>query len=240
MQIAICDDDRGVCEQLRGWIQIYAEKESIEVKLKVFYSAEDLLKSLADGNWYDMVFQDIELPKKSGLDIAKELRSYVECNQVVIDFISGKQDYGMSLFDLQPINFRLKPLKQEEIETDLDRACRILQERKHALTYVANNIQNGILLRDICFIESREKMIHVHTLSGKTIRFRDTLERLAKEYGKYHFCRCHRAFIVNLHCVTSYHKKHVILSGGIRVDIGDYYAKNFKEQLSKMDFMEGM
>lgn len=238
MQIAICDDERSVCRQLREWILIYAEKESIEVKLKVFYSAEDLLRSLADGNWYDMIFQDIELPKKSGLDIAKELRSYVECNQVVIDFISGKQEYGMSLFDLQPINFRLKPLKQEEIEADLSRACRILQERKHALTYVVNNIQNGILLRDICFIESKEKMIHVHTLSGKTINFWGTLYQIEKEYSSYDLFRCHRSFIVNLHYICGYKNRKLTMKNGEMVDVGKMYVNEFKERLRKFDFGE--
>lgn len=240
MQIAICDDDRGVCRQLREWIKMYANKEGLEIKIETFYSAEELLEGIADNNWFDMIFQDIELPKKSGIDIAKELRSYVECNQVVIDFISGKQEYGMQLFSLQPINFRLKPLKQEEIIADLDKACRILQERRHVLTYEVNNVQNGVMLKDICYIESKDKMVHIHTVSGKTIELRDTLARIEKEYEKFYFCRCHRAFIVNLHYVTAYHKGYVLLKDEIRIDVGDFYAKQLKLRLSEMDFMEGM
>lgn len=240
MQIAICDDDHAVCAQLREWIEEYTEQERLEINLMVFFSAEELLDSLSAGHWFDMVFQDIELPKKSGLDIAEELRKYVECHQVVIDFISGKQDYSMRLFDLQPINFRLKPLKREEIEADLNKACRILKESKYALTYMLNNVQNGILLRDINYIESVAKMIQVHTISGEIIQFRDTLERLEKEYSQYHFCRCHRAYIVNLHCITAYHKGYLLLRGGKKIEIGSYYAANLKQQLSQLDFTEEM
>lgn len=240
MQIAICDDDRAVCRQLRGWIEEYTKRERLEIHLMVFYSAEELLDSLSAGYWFDMVFQDIELPKKSGLDMAEELRRYVECHQVVIDFISGKQEYGMQLFDLQPINFRLKPLKRQEIEADLDKACRILKESKHALTYMLNNVQNGILLRDINYIESAAKMIQVYKINGEKIQFRGTLDRLEKEYGKYHFCRCHRAYIVNLHCVTAYHKGHLLLRGGKEIEVGSYYSANLKQQLSRLDFTEEM
>lgn len=240
MQIAICDDDRGVCRQLREWIGMYANKEGLEINLETFYTAEELLESLATNTWFDMIFQDIELPKKSGIDIAKELRNYVECNQVVIDFISGKQEYGMQLFSLQPINFRLKPLKKEEIMTDLDKACRILQERKHVLTYVVNNVQNGVLLKDIYYIESKDKMIHIHTISGEVISIRDTLARIEREYEKFFLCRCHRAFIVNLHYVTAYHKGYVLLHDQIRIDVGEFYAKHLKLRISEMDFMEGM
>lgn len=240
MQIAICDDDRGVCRQLREWIGMYANREGMEVNLMTFYTAEELLESLVENNWFDMIFQDIELPRKSGIDIAKKLRSYVECNQVVIDFISGKQEYGMQLFSLQPINFRLKPLRKEEIMMDLNKACRILQERRHVLTYVTNSVQNGILLKDICYIESKDKMVHVHTVSGKIISIRDTLSRIEREYEKFYFCRCHRAFVINLHYVTAYHKGYVVLCDEIQIDVGEFYVKHLKLKLSEMDYMEGM
>ncbi len=240
MQIAICDDDRGVCRQLREWITLYANKEGLEIQTETFYTAEELLESLADNCWFDMIFQDIELPKKSGIDIAKELRRYVECNQVVIDFISGKQEYGMQLFSLQPINFRVKPLKKEQIMTDLEKASRILQVRRHVLTYVINNVQNGVLLKDICYIESKDKMVHLHLLDGRVISIRDTLTRLEEKYEEFFFCRCHRAYIVNLHYVTAYHKGYVLLQDKIRVDVGEYYVKHLKLKLSEMDFMEGM
>lgn len=240
MQIAICDDDRSVCRQLRDWIEKYAKKEGFVINIRTFFNAEELLESMAANYWYDMIFQDIELPKRSGIDIAKELRSYVECNQVVIDFISGKQEYGMQLFSLQPINFRLKPLRQEEIVADLDKACRILQERRYTLNYVTNGVQKGVLLKDICFIEARDKMLYIHMLSGKVISLRDTLARIEKEYEKFYFCRCHRAYIVNLHYVMEYHKGYLLMQGEISVDVGEYYAKNLKLKLSEMDFMEGM
>ena len=243
MQIAICDDNIEICEQIEQWILHYTERERMEIGIDIFYDADRMMKELNSGSGYDLIFLDIEFPDKErksvfyekGIELGKRLRERVQCNHLLIDFISAKTEYGMQLFEFQPLNFRIKPLKQEEIVKDLEKACSILETRGSLFTYSQNGVSKGILVRDIVYIEALEKMIHIHTVSGNTIICRGTLRQIAEEYKSCYLCRCHRSFIVNLYGVIQYRNRRVTLNTGDVIEVGNRYARPLREQLSSMD-----
>lgn len=75
MNIAICDDDKGVCSQLEGWIEQYNYENATRLYVDVYHSAETLQQQLQNGQWYDMLFLDIELPQKNGIELGQMIRS---------------------------------------------------------------------------------------------------------------------------------------------------------------------
>lgn len=249
MRIAICDDNVEICKQLEIWIKDYAKNESLDVQINTYYRADKLLEHLEQKQWYDVIFLDIEFPDKNGnglfdkqgIKLGKHLRQSVECNEVIIDFISGRHEYSMQLFELQPINFRVKPIMKEQIIEDLEKACRILNKKKVALKYEQDNVVKGVLLKNVLYVEACDKSIIIHTMDGKEIVFRGTLEKIEREYKKYNLCRCHRSYIVNLHFVYKY-KNHTLTLRGkndVTLDVGKRYVSELKEALSQMDFQEG-
>lgn len=46
MNIAICDDDKGVCSQLEGWIEQYNYENATRLYVDVYHSAETLQQQL--------------------------------------------------------------------------------------------------------------------------------------------------------------------------------------------------
>lgn len=72
MNIAICDDDKGVCSQLEGWIEQYNYENATRLYVDVYHSAETLQQQLQNGQWYDMLFLDIELPQKNGIELGAD------------------------------------------------------------------------------------------------------------------------------------------------------------------------
>lgn len=71
------------------------------------------------GYFFDMIFLDIELPKKTGIDLGKIIVEKYDERLVSIVFISGKNIYCEKLFDLEPQNFHLKPIEKEMVFNDL-------------------------------------------------------------------------------------------------------------------------
>lgn len=112
MQIAICDDDNGVCSQLETWILEYQDDNGVKIDIDIYNTAEELFASLKDGKWVDIIFFDIELPGLSGLQVGRGIREKLGNDIVNIVFISGKTCYCKDLFDIQPLNFHEKPLKK--------------------------------------------------------------------------------------------------------------------------------
>ena len=49
MQIAICDDDNGVCSQLETWILEYQDDNGVKIDIDIYNTAEELFASLKDG-----------------------------------------------------------------------------------------------------------------------------------------------------------------------------------------------
>lgn len=49
MNIAICDDDKGVCSQLEGWIEQYNYENATRLYVDVYHSAETLQQQLQNG-----------------------------------------------------------------------------------------------------------------------------------------------------------------------------------------------
>ena len=74
MNIAICDDDKGVCSQLEGWIEQYNYENATRLYVDVYHSVETLQQQLQTGQWYDMLFLDIELPQKNGIELGQMIR----------------------------------------------------------------------------------------------------------------------------------------------------------------------
>lgn len=236
MKIAICDENKSLCRQLEGWVDWYFRKENVPIELDKFFSLEQFLQCLADKHYFDIIFLDIESPQKNERDIAEELRSCVEVGGGLIDFISGRQELEMPLFDLQPVNFRIKPLKQEQIELDLYKACCILREKKRELSYFVNDVKKTVLLKDICYLESTGGRICAHTLAGEKITLTGTLDGIEKKYDSHVLFQCHKFFVVNLYYVCRYKNRALTLQDGTMLPVGKEYVTRFKNRLHELDY----
>ena len=84
MNIAICDDDKGVCSQLEGWIEQYNYENATRLYVDVYHSAETLQQQLQTGQWYDMLFLDIELPQKNGIELGQMIWFLSPENQIIV------------------------------------------------------------------------------------------------------------------------------------------------------------
>ncbi len=237
MKIAVCDENRSLCRQLEGWIDWYFRKENLPLQLNTFFSVEQFLQCLAEKPYFDIIFLDIESPQKNERDIAKELRNYTELGGGLIDFICDRQELEMPLFDLQPINFRIKPLKQEQIETDLHKACHILHEKKRELNGIINDEKKTVLLKDVSYLESTDENICVHTLAGESFTLNGTLDEIEKKYDSHALFRCHRFFIVNLYYVYRYKNRALTFQDGTMIPVGKEYVNRFKYRLHELDYL---
>lgn len=235
MQVAICDDDIGCCSQIEKWLIDYGKREKIEINVELFYSAETLLRDIKNKCWFDVIFLDIELPEKTGIELGYEIRKAVDDEKISLIFISKKTKYCQKLFDLEPQNFHKKPLEEKEIYRDMDKAISRTNNRKKVLKYMDNNIPKGILLGNILYIEAKNKLLVVTTKDGEKIIIRDSITRISDEFSQYHMCQCHRSFLVNLFFVEEYSNQSFRMSNGEYIPVGRKYAENIKAAWANYD-----
>lgn len=223
MRIAICDDDKGCCKQLKLWV----EEQNLEAQ--VYYTTEDLLRDMKSGIIYDIIFLDIDFKGLSGVEAGKEIRRFVRRDGINIAFISARQEYAMKLFEIEPLNFHVKPLKQEKILADIEKIRHRVQENQICLSYKASSgIQRKVELRDILYIGTKRGMLVVHMVDGQVDAFTGLLSRIDETLQTDIGCQCHRSHWANFSYVTSYVNQKLYLYDGTEIPVGREYKEKVK------------
>lgn len=235
MRVAICDDDRGCCSKIEKWLQEYGVAEKVEMNISIYNEADPFLKQMEAGCCFDVIILDIELPERSGIDLGYVIRDRLQNETVSIIYISGKTKYCRYLFELEPLNYHHKPLREKDIISDMNKALRRCGSHKKVLNYVEDGVSKRILLADIMYIEARDKRVVVRLKGNEQILIRDSLAHLAKEFSGYSVCQCHRSYIVNLSYVSKYLNRCLFMRNGDEIPVGKRYVENVKKAWAGYD-----
>lgn len=101
IQIAVCDDEIGTCAEIETMILDFAGSCAVQIETEVFYSGETLYKALQKGDRFDLVFLDIQLLAMDGVQAGRKIREELKNEKISIVYISAKETYAMSLFQVR-------------------------------------------------------------------------------------------------------------------------------------------
>ncbi len=238
MRIAVCDDERNQNDLITEYIGIWAEKHEVPVEVYAYSSAIELLFYWSEGKRFDLAFLDINMKNMTGLDLARLLRKSGDRTNIV--FITGLIDYVFQGYEVQAIDYLLKPVKKESCFTCLDRASEIISLRsKETFLLTMEGQSLRLNYNEIFAFEIFSHYVEAKTTKGE-FRFKKNMGELEQELPNDRFFRCHRSFIVNLHYVNTVKKSEVLLDNGICIPVSKsrwngmneaflhYYAKGIK------------
>lgn len=164
----------------------------------------------------DLVFMDMLMPEKSGLEVLRELD---ENTAPYVVFITAHNDFALQAFETHALDYLLKPFDYGRFQKALHRARTqiqlkqnrdIHQQLSHLLRQVA--IQTGYLDRlmlksgeeilflktaEIDWIEAAGNYVNLH-LGKKAYLYRETMNHLEQQLDPRKFVRIHRSRIVNV------------------------------------------
>ena len=100
IRIAVVDDDIKICSHIERYMTSFSKKYNQKIEVEPYTSSEGFFKSIQENHEvYDLIFLDIEVDEKTGIDIAKYIRYVMQDELQQIVYISGKTDYSLSLHD---------------------------------------------------------------------------------------------------------------------------------------------
>ncbi len=210
MEIAVVDDEKAVREHVCALI----EEQKPGSRIEAYATGEGLL---ASGKRFDIVFLDIQMEGMNGIEAAKNLRE--QQGDTVLVFITGIKDYVFDALDLYAFQYLLKPIDEGKFAEVLERAVREAGRKKERRVLFVKSRNLTLDQSEILYIESRGKKAEIHTVR-QTIEIYAAMDELVGQLGE-EFYRCHRAYIVNMDCITEYDGESITLTGGDRV----YLAK---------------
>lgn len=121
MRIAAVDDEAHVLERFERMVLGINELNLCGL----FETGEQLLGYLNE-NPLDAVFLDIEMPGVNGLQLSEQIQNLNE--NIDIIFVTAYNQYAVEAFELQALDYILKPLSEERLAKSVNR---LLKTRKN-------------------------------------------------------------------------------------------------------------
>lgn len=233
IRIAICDDEIGTCSEIENMILNYARLQALQIDTEVFYSGEALFKAIEDKDDYELVFLDIQLLQLDGVEVGKRIREQLGNEKISIVYISSKETYAMSLFQIRPLDFLIKPITQKSVNETVGKYIRLNNLRKKDFFFHIGKSIQRLCLDEIYYFACNGKKIEIYTAAGVTA-FYGTMQEVVKQVEGKGFWTIHKSYIVNSSYVSVYQYDAVQMTDGTVLPISQKYRKLMKSRLTDL------
>ncbi len=210
-----------------------------ELKLSgIAENGEKALK-LLDEKTFDLVFLDINLPGKSGLEVLELAKN----QKAKFIFTTAYSEYAVNAFELEAVDYLLKPFAFERFRKAIDKALKISREEKQTgsqspyLRIIFESATYLLLYSDIQFVSADNKTSVVHT-KEKDYQTSRLLKDIEESLPNSQFIRIHRSYLVNIDFIANlrYDKGGAYLvqlknDDETTLPVGRAFAKQLKDTL---------
>ena len=229
--IAVVEDQKDNADTLCSYIKKYGLEKHIIFEIDVFTDGLNFISDYTEK--YDMVFMDIAMPHMDGLEAAHKLREMD--NKVGLIFITTLAKYAIRGYEVQAMDFLIKPIKYELFHLKFEKA---LSMRKYDIVFRIPLANGGkkLLVSDITYIESCKHYIYFHT-ELKEYRMRGSMKEISEFFLKNSFALASGSLLVNLAYVEEFQGGEVIVNGEKFV-LARKYKTDFINELT--EYMGGI
>jgi two-component system LytT family response regulator len=245
LRLLVVDDEPLIRKGLRNTVSSFRD---IEVIAEAGTVKEAIRAISADTP--DLVLLDVRMPDGFGLDVVRQVGPG---NMPPVIFVTAYDDYAVNAFELNAVDYILKPFEEARVRESIERARKRISEDNHAtleqrlLTLIetqTNKWAERIVIREgdhyefvssasIDWIESANNYVQLHC-GVKQHLLGETLGSLESRLDPAKFVRVHRGRIVNISRVVTVHPLlggtyEMELLGGVRITTGRQFKTNVQK-----------
>ena len=198
-------------EQLAREELIYLLEKEKDVKLLPSAETGEQLVEMYKEHEPDVIFLDVHMPGMRGVDAAKKILELAYIEAPLFIFTTAYDDYAVEAFEIEAVDYMLKPYDTERFQTAMNRLRKRMQQLESKARQLSNQggtssakllIDNDdrtiVLAPDaIYYAVPHNRMLEIHT-EDKVIHSRMSLQELEKKLQGHAFFRTHRSYLVNL------------------------------------------
>jgi two-component system LytT family response regulator len=205
----------------------------------------------------DLVFLDVQMPETDGFGLVEIIGTE---NMPAVIFVTAYDEYAIQAFEINAVDYLLKPFDKERFERAVDRAKREIKTQD-LLTEIKGNLRKSlkevktepqflkrvpvksasgttfVLTEEIDWISAAGHYLELH-IGNKTHLIREKLSVIETKLDPQIFMRIHRSTIVNLDRIKSLHPMFngdqlVILKNGRELNLSRNYYDKLKIRLMR-------
>ena len=131
LSVAIVEDDRKYSKLLEGYLERYSAENDVKFKVDVFDDGLKFIMGYDGDGGYNIVFMDVEMPRLDGIKTSRKLRATDK--NVSLIFVTNMAKYAVSGYEVDALDFMVKPVDYFNFSLKLEKAVRIQQafERRY-------------------------------------------------------------------------------------------------------------
>ena len=181
----------------------------------------------------DLVFLDIQMPNLTGIEFMKAL-----AEPPLIIFTTAYPQYALEGFELDVIDYLLKPISLARFLKSVEKAQSYLKAKDNSLNFTnefffikCNGKIEKIFIADVIYIEAMANYVIIHTQQKKYITY-ITFSGICKRLPDNLFMRIHKSYMVAVSAIKTIDGDEIITS-----TVSLPLSKSYKEQvMNKIEF----
>ncbi len=246
LSAVIIDDDESAIHILKELLTNFSS-----IKVKVSGTALNLSEGvgLIKMTQPDIVFVDINMPDKSGLEIYNEFES----PEFKIIFCSAHQQYALDALKRNACGYLLKPvnlidlqeilkkvtneLHQEQKQLQIEDKINMLNSQVTSGVNIILDVENGFVIgnsRNIEYCYSKNSFSIVVMQTQKEFLVTKSLKELEDILPKNQFYKTHKSFLVNIYYIRKFvraKENYVLMESGSKIPVSIRVTSNISKDI---------
>lgn len=226
-QIAIVEDEEIYAKLLEEFIHRYERDSFQQFKIRHYRDGSEIAENYRGG--FDIILMDIQMKFMDGMTAAEMIRR--RDPEVLIIFITNRSDYAVRGYEVDALDYVVKPVEYFSFSQKLDRA--ISRRGRNRDQHIVIHSDGGIYklsASQILFVESERHNVHFYTTTGRFVS-RMNMHEVEDLLRGFEFYRCGKGYIINLDKIDSF-SDGVCRIGSYNVPVSRAKKKEFMNVLA--------
>ncbi|WP_162321676.1 LytR/AlgR family response regulator transcription factor [Nesterenkonia haasae] len=229
VRVALVDDEEAPRAIVASHLHRYSQEHGERFQISSFSSGVEFTSPYrAD---YDIIFLDVQMPGLDGFDTARRIRNLD--SEVVIVFVTNMASHAIRGYEVQAMNYLVKPVKYFPFSHEVRRAVHEL--RRYPSAAVMLNTAEGsarVEISSLVYLESDRHRITIHALDRK-YELTGTLKHFEAELDGKGFFRSNNGYLVNLRHVVGVQDSRCLMRTGEQLQISRTRRRSFMDALAE-------
>lgn len=228
-KIGICEDDNVELALLEKVIKGYLDQGNYEYTIDSYSNPVVFQEAFYEGK-YDLIFLDIYLGRRTGMEVARFIRK--KDNDAMIVFNTTSDEFAVESYEVKAKGYMLKPLNAGKVIDMLNECIKNAVKPTSSLMIKVSGKQTSIPINKIEYLESDAHLVYIYTELGQ-FTVRETLNAIEERLDENIFVRTKQSFLVNMMFIKEIEGGKITLQSGAVVAIKHANIKKIKNKYLK-------
>lgn len=199
IRIAIVEDEEIYIDKLEQYLKQYQEETGEKFELTVYRDGDEITSKYKAQ--FDIILMDIQMKFMDGMSAAEEIRR--QDSQVIIFFITNMTQYAIRGYEVDALDYILKPVTYFTFSQKLNKAIERIKSRKTC--FVTIPMKGGFRkmdINEIYYVESQSHMLLYHT-QREILTCRGNMKETENLLASHGFFRVNKGHLANMKYVDT-------------------------------------